>query len=361
MLQLLNLSARQLALLRGAAYLLVFLLPLMRYGSASLGEHLGLRDLFAYSPLVIVFGVLTLADYLFGKDTQNRPSHGTPATNTYFKWLPMLVVPFEYALLIGAGAYFAQAPFMWWGHVGWILSMGVLSGILAINVAHELIHKESATERVFGGLLLAATCYGTFKVEHVFGHHAWVATPKDPSSAPRGMSVYAFVPRAMWRNFANAWQLQAQLLKRRGLPFWSVHNELIGWTALSVLIACGFTMAFGWKGLVFFVGQSVVAIALLETINFIEHYGLTRHQTPDGKYERVRPAHSWNSSYFLTNAFLFSLQRHSDHHAVASRRYQDLQHHENAPQLPGGYGAMILLSLLPPLWRRVIDPRIPSA
>ncbi|HYD78237.1 MAG TPA: alkane 1-monooxygenase, partial [Paucimonas sp.] len=213
-------------------------------------------------------------------------------------------------------------------------------------------------ERAAGGILLATVCYGGFKIEHLYGHHVHVSTPLDASSARRGQSVYAFVPQAVSRNLRNAWRLEAERLRRRGLPAW--RNEVLHWSLLSLACAGAAWIAFGPAGLLFFLAQSAVAFCELEIINYVEHYGLARRKTEHG-YERVAPVHSWNSSYRLANWFLLNLARHSDHHAFAARRYQELRHVDDAPQLPGGYGAMVLLALLPPLWFRVIDPRIPPS
>jgi alkane 1-monooxygenase len=233
-----------------------------------------------------------------------------------------------------------------------------VSGILAITAAHELIHRPTRLEQWVGGLLLSSVCYGGFKLEHIYGHHVHVSTPMDRSSAHYRQSVYAFVPRSVWNNFKNAWILEAKRLQRRGLPAW--RNEMLVWSLLSLMFAVAAWYFFGAMGLLFFLAQSVVAFCELEVINYIEHYGLTRRETGHG-YERVTPVHSWNSNYRLTNLFLLNLQRHSDHHAFASRRYQELRHFDDVPELPGGYGAMIVLSLFPPLWFHIIHPRIPDA
>jgi alkane 1-monooxygenase len=215
-------------------------------------------------------------------------------------------------------------------------------------------------EQAGGGLLLASVGYATFKIEHVLGHHAWVATDRDPSSARLGESVYAFVPRAIVLNVANAFRLQAARLRRKGIAFWSWRNELIAWSAITAAMGLAAIAIGGVAGLAFFAGQALVAVVHLEMVNYIEHYGLRRGTDAAGRTERVTPMHSWNSSYFLSNAWLFQLQRHSDHHANAGRPYYELEHHESAPQLPGGYGAMMLVALVPPLWRALIHPRLPE-
>ena len=185
-----------------------------------------------------------------------------------------------------------------------------------------------------------------------------MSTPADASSARFGQSLWHFLPRALVRNTANAWRLEAQRLSARGLPWWHWRNELVGWTVLWVAIAAAFRAALGNEGLVFFLVQGFVAACALEIINYIEHYGLERARGIDGRYERTTHLHSWNSDYLLSNLFLFHLQRHSDHHEAPRRRYQALLHHTDSPQLPGGYAAMFVLALCPPLWFRIVDPRV---
>ncbi|MBL8510838.1 MAG: alkane 1-monooxygenase, partial [Betaproteobacteria bacterium] len=309
--------------------------------------------------LLIIFGVTTVLDYLIGRDTVNVAPGKMPVPG-WFRLLPLLCVPLQFAVLGWATYFFVTTPLGLAGQLGWVASVGAVSGMLAINVGHELIHKRSRLEQWAGGLLLSSVGYGTFKIEHVLGHHAWVATDHDPSSAKRGESVYGFVPRAIARNIANGFHLQAARLQRTGVAFWSWRNELLWWSGVTIGLGAASAVVFGVMGLLFFGAQGLVAIVHLEIVNYIEHYGLRRNFDTAGRPERVTPMHSWNSSYFLSNAYLFQLQRHSDHHAHAARPYQDLQHHTAAPQLPGGYGAMLLLALVPPLWMRVMDPRIPA-
>jgi alkane 1-monooxygenase len=185
-----------------------------------------------------------------------------------------------------------------------------------------------------------------------------VSTPEDASSSRYNQSLYNFLPQAYVRNFMNAWKLEAERLKRKGQAPVSWRNELIWWYGISLLALVAFTVAFGWLGAAFFLGQSFIAFTLLEIVNYLEHYGLHRRKLDNGRYERTTPEHSWNSNYFLTNVFLFQLQRHSDHHAFAKRRYQVLRHHDIAPQLPAGYATMVVLACIPPLWRKVMNPRV---
>lgn len=336
-------------------YALILTIPLPLRDALKFGAASGMPNLFAFWPLLAIYGILTVLDYLVGR---NRAQPDAEVRDVaLYKWIALAALPVQLVSLTWGLHVFAGAGFNWLGQCGWILSVGAVSGSLAITAAHELIHRPTRLEQWSGGVLLATVCYGSFKIEHIYGHHVHVATPLDASSARYGQSLYNFIPQAVWRNVGNAWRLEAQRLRRRGLPLW--RHEMLLWSGLSAAFAAAAWAVFGGAGLLFFGAQAVVAFCELEAVNYVEHYGLTRRQTEHG-YERVAPAHSWNSNYRLMNWFQLNLARHSDHHAVAARRYQELRHCEEAPQLPGGYGAMLLLALLPPLWFRVINPRIAS-
>lgn len=336
-------------------FLLILIIPLSMLDAVRLGRFFEMPNVFAFWPLIVNFGFLTAIDYLVGKDTA-QPSEQVKQVALY-RWIALATLP-AHGLALWWGLHvYTTSDFNAWGQLGWILSVGAISGTLAITAAHELIHKASRLEQWVGGLLLSSVCYGGFKIEHIYGHHVHVSTPRDASSARYGQSVYHFLPRAIWHNSLNAWRLETARLRRHHLPFW--RNEVLRWNLFSLLWMMGAFAAFGGAGVVFFIGQSIVAFSELEVINYVEHYGLERCQI-DGRYERVKPHHSWNSSYRLMNWFLLNLARHSDHHANAARRYQELRHMEEAPQLPGGYGAMVLLALVPPLWFRIIHPRLPQ-
>lgn len=347
--------------LKPYGYLLVFVVPALMPVAAWLAQATGRPDASAWFPMFFLFVLLPLVDYAVGRDSSNPADAGQIAaleSGAGYRVLTLAVVPVQLVLLAWSTAAFAATPLDTAGRLGWILSQGVVSGVLAINVAHELIHKQGRLEQWAGGLLLSTVCYGGFKIEHVRGHHVHVATPRDNSSARFGQSVYPFIARGLWRNPVDAWRLEAARLRALELPALHWRNEMLVWTAVSVLMACAAGWWCGWIGAAFFVAQGVYAAATLEVINYIEHYGLERRPTGADRYERTSHLHSWNSNYLISNLMLFQLQRHSDHHEHARRRYQALVHHPDSPQLPGGYSAMFVLALVPPLWRRIIDPRV---
>lgn len=319
-------------------------------------------DAWPWLVISVVFGVIPLLDFIVGRDPANPDERDeVPALEAqgYYRLLSLATVPLLLAMLVWGGWIFASYEgWSWVGQLGWVLSVGTVMGAIGITVSHELIHKDPRLEQNAGGLLLAAVCYAGFKVEHVRGHHVHVSTPEDASSSRFGQSLYAFLPHAYKHNFLNAWKLEAERLKRRGLPALHWRNELIWWYAISALFLLSFTLALGARGALFFLGQAVIAFTLLEIVNYVEHYGLHRRKLDSGRYERTNAHHSWNSNFLLTNLFLFHLQRHSDHHAYAKRRYQVLRHFDDSPQLPNGYAGMIVLAVFPPLWRAVMDPKV---
>jgi alkane 1-monooxygenase len=345
--------------LKALRYALVFLLPLQLLLAMQWGTRSGMPDLLAWWPRLFFFVVLPIIDFGIGRDTvnveaaQEREVSAEPVLN----WLCLAGLPVPIATLYLSMQWFLATDLGPIGVIGWLLSQGIISGALAINTAHELIHKNGRPEQWTGALLLTTVGYHGFKIEHLRGHHVHVSTPEDPSSAPFGMTIWQFLPQALYRNSVNAWTLEAERLHKSGLPVVSRHNEMLVmtliWLALSMTV---FAIA-GIAGLAFFLAQGLLAAATLEVINYVEHYGLERRKTDTG-YERTTHLHSWNSSYALSNAMLFNLQRHSDHHAYPKRRYGILRHFDESPQLPAGYPTMFLLALCPPLWRRVMDPRV---
>jgi alkane 1-monooxygenase len=307
-----------------------------------------------WASIAVAFVAIPLVDALVG-----RPRHAPDPSRRipFVRWIPRLQLPLQGALLAGAVAAAPALPTA--QLVVFALAVGTVTGGMGITIAHELGHRASRLDRALARALLVSVCYGHFLVEHVRGHHVRVATPDDPATAPRGMSVYRFVPRSVIGSFAHAWKLERMRLAHAGRPAWHPANWVLTGTLLSAALLALAWAAAGPAGALLFGLQAVWAFVLLEVINYVEHYGLRRRRV-DGRYEPVRGEHSWNADFTVSNWVLFNLQLHSDHHAHMNKPFEALRTVAQAPQLPAGYPAMVLLALVPPLWFAVMDRRLPA-
>jgi alkane 1-monooxygenase len=309
--------------------------------------------------VTLIHVMIPALDWLFGEDAENPPDEALQALENarYYSWVLYAFVPLQ-LLVTGLGAWLAVTNDLPWYHLlGLALSVGLINGI-AINTAHELGHKKSKFDRWLARISLAPTFYGHFYVEHNRGHHKNVATPEDPASSRFGESFWAFLPRTVIGSYRSAWHLEAERLARLGKPVFSKDNENLQSWGMSVVLFAVLLGLFGWAALPFLVIQAVYGFSLLEVVNYLEHYGLLRQKGKDGRYERCQPEHSWNSNHMVTNLFLYHLQRHSDHHANPTRKYQALRHFEHSPQLPSGYAGMLTLAYFPPIWYAVMNKRV---
>jgi alkane 1-monooxygenase len=313
--------------------------------------------------VIWVFGLIPILDFIVGVDKRNpSPEDDAALTEKFeFRLITWLCVPVQLGVLAWALWAFTTRTLTPLEIVGFTLAVGVSNGAMGINVAHELVHRDSKFERRLGNILLWTVCYMHWGIEHVYGHHAHVATPKDPATSRLGESYYSFWPRTVKGTFLSAWEIELRRLARMKKPVWSFSNRVLIGVVYEAALALGVLAVFGPRTMAFFLAQAVIAFSLLEAVNYLEHYGLMRKTVGENKYEQVTPVHSWNASNWMTNLFLFHLQRHSDHHAAPGRRYQILRHFDESPQLPTGYAGMVLLALVPPLWRRVMDPKVKAA
>jgi alkane 1-monooxygenase len=318
------------------------------------------RGAWTYVPVLVVFLAVPFVDTLIGMADVARESP-VLERNPFFKAVTWAWVPLHLGLLAWMLATVAAGTLTPSEIVGATLSMGVTSGVVGITFAHELVHRSHRFERALGETLLASVCYTHFAIEHVHGHHRHVGTPGDPATARLGESFYRFLPRTLAGSLTSAWHLEVERLARRGRGAWSAANRMLRYAATQVVLFPAIWWMFGTLGVALFVGQAALAFSILQVINYVEHYGLVRKEIAPGEYERIAPQHSWDSSYRLSNWMLINLARHSDHHCVTAKRYQSLELLPQAPQLPGGYGAMFLLALVPPLWFRVMNPRAERA
>ena len=335
--------------------LVVPLLPAIAFGLATLS---GADALFFLGPAV-VFLLFPVLDLTVGMDRRNPPDDIIKwlENDRYYRYCTYAFLPLQYTSLVLACALWASGELSAVASIGLASTVGIVAGI-GINTAHELGHKRDRAERWLSKVALAQSGYGHFFIEHNRGHHVRVATPEDPASARYGESFWRFLPRTVSGSLTSAIGLERARLEREGRGFFTPRNDLLSAWAMTVVLFGGLTLAFGPVVLPYLVGQAILGFFLLEVVNYLEHYGLLRAKREDGRYERTRPEHSWNSNNVASNVLLYHLQRHSDHHANPTRRYQALRHFDEAPQLPTGYAGMIVLAAIPPLWRRVMDPRL---
>lgn len=330
--------------------------------SVPLAVYLSLqgRGWVCYSALLYLFGVVPLLELIFKGSTGNldEESEHRAANHFLYDWILYSFVPIQYFLWYYFLMQMADGSLLWWERAGKMLAFGFSCGALGINVAHELGHRSKRYEQWMSKILLASTLYLHFFIEHNKGHHLRVATPDDPASARRGESIYGFYIRSIRDSWLSAWKIQNAELKKAARSFWSLSNQMLWFQFIQLGICVAIYFMFGFWILLTYLAAAIIGIHLLETVNYIEHYGLQRRQGDAGFYERTMPVHSWNSNHPLGRMVLLELTRHSDHHYQASRKYQVLRHFEESPQMPTGYPGMMLLALIPPLWFRVMHEQI---
>lgn len=340
--------------LRALRYAVTFTLPLAAWATFT-DRH------WSYWGVPLIgFGLVPLLDLLFQghharlSDEEERAVLNDPLYDAVL----YAVVPVQYALLWLFLQRVSMLDLHGWDLLGCIASMGLLCGIHGINVAHELGHRTNRWERDLARALLLTSLYMHFIIEHNRGHHRRVATAEDPASARYGESVYVFWVRSIVFSWFSAWHIESDRLAKAGLARCGWKNEMIQSMALQAAFLLVIGLYFGGLALLAFCAAAFVGILLLETVNYIEHYGLRRKRAAGGGYTRVAHVHSWNSDHPLGRFMLFELTRHSDHHWKASKKYQALSSVETAPQLPTGYPGTMLLSLVPPLFFRVMHPKL---
>jgi alkane 1-monooxygenase len=332
--------------------------PLLPFGAWLSVRATGLSIFWWTGPIWILL-LIPLLDLVTGTDRSNPPDWALEslAEDRYYRWCTYLYLPLQLLGLVWGAWLVTHTPMSWLDQLGFALTVGTVGGVGIAN-AHELGHKKESIERWLSKVVLAQTCYGHFYVEHNRGHHARVATPEDPASARLGETFWAFLPRSVVGGVASGWQLEASRLRLQGRRPWSIRNSVVQAWAMSAVLFGAVIIVFGPASIPFLVVQAVFGLSLLEVVNYLEHYGLMRQEISPGRYERCNPQHSWNSNHTASNVVLYHLERHSDHHAHPTRRYQTLRHFEESPQLPSGYGLMLGLAYLPPVWRRVMDHRV---
>lgn len=337
-------------------YLIAYSIPL----SAIIG--LNLQGYWSFFTPVFAFVLIPIFEILLPLQTKNisEKEKETKSKSIFFDILLLLNIPFVYGIL---GWFLWSLQFNNYTTlelVGLIFSVGIVLGSNAINVAHELGHRKSTWQKMAGKFLLLPSLYMHFYIEHNFGHHLNAATNEDPASAKYNQSVYSFWFTSISRQYFSAWKIQLGLLKRENSSFLSIKNDMLWYVVFQTIYVGAIYYFLGLQIMLFAIVIAIIGVVLLESINYIEHYGLRRNKTESGRYERVAEIHSWNSNHVLGRIMLYELTRHSDHHYKSHKKYQLLDCYETSPQMPYGYPTSLVLALFPPLWFSIMNKRIPA-
>ena len=335
-------------------YLLVLTLPITAIISFLSSGWL------CWLPVIYAFGVIPLLEILFKPNAKNisTAEQELRKTDKRYDWMLYIIVPVQYGLLIWFLFLMSKNSFSMADLIGKITAMGLLCGVMGINVAHELGHRANKYEQHLAKMLLLTSLYMHFFIEHNRGHHKHVSTLQDPSSARLNEWLPVFWVRSVTQGYLSAWRLEAQRLNRKHLSVMSWHNEMLRFQIIQIALIAVIGIVFGIMAMLCFIAAAIVGFLLLETVNYIEHYGLQRKRVSDNRYENANPRHSWNSDHIVGRLLLFELSRHSDHHYMPAKKYQLLEHYDDSPQMPTGYPGMMLLAAIPPLWFKVMNKRV---
>lgn len=335
-------------------WITLILVPLVWTGALQGGWMLFLAPVYALA-------LTSILDQISGLNTANPDPETPEASLFWYRLITLIWFPLQIVTQLGLIWYATRAAHLSGAEKALLFyNVGLMAGGVGIVYAHELMHQRTKLERWLGDLLMASVLYSHFRSEHLLVHHIHVGTPKDPVSARYNEGFHRFFLRVLRQSPVSAFRAEKAMLARKGLPwhhpsnpFWRYWALQAGMLALALILG-------GWEGLMWLIVQAFFAISFLELTNYVEHYGLTRKHLENGRYEHVQPHHSWNASHRVTNWLLINLQRHSDHHYKPSRRFPLLQTYTDAeaPQLPFGYPVMTLMALVPPLWRRRMNPRV---
>lgn len=336
-------------------YLLAYIVPFSAiYGVATGGW-------WSYTAVVVGFVLIPILEqFVVPQSTANlsQTDETVKLSNRFFDILLYLNLPILFILLWIYFSQIATGTLATYELVGMTFSVGIIVSILGINVAHELGHRNTKYEQFMSKTMLLSALYMHFFIEHNKGHHKNIATDLDPASSRKNEIVYTFWFRSVIGGYLSAWRIENKRLQKAGKAIVSIYNAMIHYHIIQAAYLIGIGLYFGWAVVPYAIGVAVIGFLLLECINYVEHYGLRRKKMPSGRYEPVSELHSWNSDHELGRIFLYELTRHSDHHFKANRKYQILRHFDESPQLPLGYPASVLLSLVPPLWFKVMNPKV---
>ncbi len=317
-------------------------------------------DIWCWLALIYAWVCIPLAELFLQPNEKNlaEAEEILAKQNKWYDYILYLIVAIQIPTLFFFLIQIEQQELTSYDVFARVMTMGLLCGTFGINVGHELGHRVTKFEQALAKISLLSSLYMHFFIEHNKGHHKHVATKQDPSSARMGEPVYTFYFRTIIFTYLSAWKIANDEVRKKGKSVLSLGNEMLQIHFIQIAFFGLVYFVFGFNGFIYFLLSAAIGILLLETVNYIEHYGLSRKELADGKIERAMPQHSWNSNHIIGRLMLFELSRHSDHHYLASRKYQILRHHQNAPQLPTGYPGMMLLSLFPPAWFYVMHKQI---
>ncbi len=317
-------------------------------------------SVYSFVAPLYVFGFIPLIELLFKGTTENMSKAEEEIVKKDWRYdvIVWSVVPLQFAIMFFFLNRVGDETLRWWEIAGMIFAFGISCGVLGINAAHELGHRNTWYEQLMSKMLLCTSLYMHFFIEHNLGHHKNVSTDEDPASSRRGETLYSFYIRSVRDSWLSAWKIQNEQLKKNHQSFLSIHNEMLIYQIIQASMLTVIGLVWGWKVLLFYIAAATMGFLLLETVNYIEHYGLRRKKIDGAYYEKVMPVHSWNSNHPIGRIMLFELTRHSDHHYMANRKYQILRHFDHSPQMPTGYPGMMVLSFFPPLWFKVMHKEI---
>ncbi len=336
-------------------YLWAYSVPII----GMLGIHY--QGVWMYSALIYAFVLIPIAETLMPVNTENYSDKEVESRlkNKIFDVLLYLNVPIVYGSLIYSLYIVANNNLKISEIIGLVLSLGVILGANGINVAHELGHRKKMFEKILGKMLLIPSHYTHFFIEHNHGHHLHVSTPNDPSTAKFNQNLYAFWYQTVTGTYLEAWRIQLRLNKMENRKIYAIKSDMFWFTIIQITYLVLVYTFFGSLGTIVALFTGIVGFLVLETVNYIEHYGLKRNLTTSGRFERVSEKHSWNSNHVLGRIVLYELTRHSDHHYKSQKEYQILEYHDVSPQMPYGYPTSMVMSFFPPLWFAVMNKRVP--
>lgn len=339
-------------------WLVSMLIPFMAIAGPLLYAEFN-QEIFLWLFIIFWYVLFPIIDFFMGEDSSNPPESVVPLleADPYYRAVTLLQVPIVIGTFIFCGWFVANHELSVTGYIATALIAGYIGGY-GLNIGHELGHKKNKVDQWMAKIVLAPAAYGHFFIEHNRGHHKMVATPEDPASSKMGENIYSFALRELPNAIARAARIEKERLNKQGKSAWSFKNEFLQTVVMTLSCYISMGLWLGAEVVPYLIISAFWSMWQLTSANYIEHYGLLRKKLPSGRYERPQPHHSWNSNHVFSNWALFHLQRHSDHHANATRSYQSLRHFDNLPSFPNGYFGMFPLAYVPWLWFKVMDKRL---